>query len=477
MTKSLKKLTIEGIGWRGAASFGEQFLQIIFTAILARLLTTADFGLVAMALLVTRFASTVTQIGFGSAIIQSQEVTSGQISAIFYFQLALNFVMSCAVFLGANLAAGFFEEPQLIPLIKVLALIIFLQTFQFPNILLQKNMDFKRYSTMEIASLLLANITAIALAFGGYGVWSLVWRILIQRLSFGVFSWILTKWKPVEPDFRGTMPLIKFGLDMLGAHVIYYFSENLIGIVTSKYLGKEIMGLFNIAYNLAIIPASKVRTILTTVLTPGFSKLQYNKEYFKAGFEKAFKYTTLIFIPFMMLLAGTAKNLIPIIYGLKWYQAGEMLMILSFVGMIRGLGHILRSAIIASGRSRIILLYAFTGMAFSLPLMIITLDQYGIYGLLFSYLIGAVFSFAFIVYHVNKYFEDNYLLFKNSIHSFIMGLIILIICFLVDYLPGQGYEHLAIKMLLALVVIMSFIGTMYPQLLKNLINFRTVLKK
>ena len=96
--KTLKKQVIGGIAWRGSADIIQQVLQIVFTIILARLLTRGDVGLVAMALIVNRFVKAMTSIGFGSAIIQSQEITKEQISGIFYIQLALNIVLTAVVY-------------------------------------------------------------------------------------------------------------------------------------------------------------------------------------------------------------------------------------------------------------------------------------------------------------------------------------------------------------------------------------------
>jgi len=130
---------------------GQQILQIVFTVILARLLTKADFGLVAMALLVTRFIRMMTQVGFGTAIIQDQNVNAGQISAIFYFQIGINLVISLLCFLGAPLAATFFHEPQLLPVVQVLAWTLLISSFTFPQILLIKQMRFGGYSILEMA--------------------------------------------------------------------------------------------------------------------------------------------------------------------------------------------------------------------------------------------------------------------------------------------------------------------------------------
>ncbi|MBR9914818.1 MAG: lipopolysaccharide biosynthesis protein [Algicola sp.] len=442
--KSLKKQVVSGLAWRGSADIAQQILQIVFTIILARLLTRGDFGLVAMALIVNRFVKALTSIGFGAAIIQSQEITKGQISAIFYIQLALNILLTTIVYFCSGLAAAFFEEPGLEPVIQALGFVIVLQTFQFPNILLRKRMDFKGFSIAEITSMVLSNIIAIIMALYGFGVWSLVWRLIIQRILFGALSFYFGKWLPTKPEFKGIKPFFNFGINMLGAHIVYFFAENMIGLLTGRFLGKEIMGLFNIAYNLAIVPATKIQSVLTNVLTPGFSKLQYHVEKFRTNYTKALNLTSLLFIPFMVMLMAISKNLIPTFYGDKWQEAGNYLLILAVVGLLRGLSHILRSAIIAKGKSRVIFISTIVEVVGSLPIMYLLMQDYGIYGLILGYLIGAMFGWIYTSVHYNKILEQ-----RNAALSAIKEAIFIAI---VIFVPVYGINYLGVNASLGLVI-------------------------
>ena len=444
MQNTLKKQVLNGIAWRGGADVSQQVLQIVFTIILARLLSRGDFGLVAMALIVNRFVKALTAIGFGAAIIQSQEITKGQISAIFYIQLALNTILTGVVYFGAGLAASFFEEPTLVPIIQAMAFVIFLQTFQFPNILLRKSMNFKGFSLAEIASMVVANSIAIIMAFYGFGVWSLVWRLIIQRLIFGTLSFYYGKWLPSKPEFVGIKPFFKFGINMLGANIVYFFAENMIGLFTGRFLGKEIMGLFNIAFNLAVVPATKIQSVLTSVLTPGFSRLQYQVDKFRTNYSKALHYTSLVFMPFMVILMAISVNLIPAFYGPKWQEAGDMLTLLAVVGLLRGLSHILRSAIIAKGQSRIIFISTIVEIIASLPLMYLLLPHYGIYGLIIGYLTGAFFGWIYTAFYYNKVIE-----YKNGA---LLSIKSAIIYSLLIFIPVYGINYLNLDTVLALII-------------------------
>ena len=475
--KSLKKQVIGGIAWRGSADIIQQVLQIVFTIILARLLSRGDFGLVAMALIVNRFVKAMTSIGFGSAIIQSQEITKEQISAIFYIQLVLNIVLTASVYFGAGVAASFFEEPEIVPIIEAIALVIFLQTFQFPNILLRKRMEFKGFSIAQMTSMAIANIIAVIMAFYGFGVWSLVWRLIIQATVFGILSFYYGQWLPGKPQFKGIKPLFNFGINMLGAQMVYFFAENMIGLLTGRFLGKEIMGLFNIAFNLAIVPATKIQSVLTSVLTPGFAKIQYHIEKFKTNYTTALHLTSILFIPFMVMLMAISNNLIPTFYGDKWLEAGNYLLLLSVVGLLRGLAHILRSAIIAKGKSRVIFISTLVEVIFSLPIMYFLMTDFGIYGLIIGYLLGAFAGTIYTSFYYNKILEQKNAVLSTIKEAIFIGVIIFIPVYAINFLDVKPVLGLISQLILGLIIFVVLLRRLKRELFENLLIKAKLMKR
>lgn len=474
--KSLKKQVLGGIAWRGSADIIQQVLQIVFTIVLARLLTKADFGLLATAMVINRFFVALVNIGFGGAIIRSTDVTKQQISAIFYIQLILNFTLSVVVYFLAQPIAGFFEEIELVRLVEVTAWIILLQTFQFPTILLRKNMQFKSFSIIEISSMLIANTIAIIMAFTGYGIWSLVFRLFIQKLCFIIGTWIAAKWKPTKPDFKGLKPILNFGFNMLGSNLLSYFSENLIAIIISKFLGKEVMGLFNIAYNLAIVPASKIKSVLLSVLTPGFSKIQLNIASFTSNNRKVLFYLSLSFVPLMFLISGMSENIILFMYGDKWIEARYMLLILAIVGMMKGVVHLLRSSILVKGKANIILYATIVELVSSLPLMYYFVSKYGVNGLLLGYSVGTLTSFFFIVYNYDKLFEKKFF-YKTVYSPFVFGVSLFVVMYGIGLLSINLYIELTLQLFSALILFVIYMKVLYPLLMDKAIKRFKLLKK
>lgn len=449
----LKKSVIRGIGWRASVDIGQLILQIVFTAILARLLTRADFGVVAMAILATRFVRSMTQVGFGTAIIQDQKVTDGQVSAIFFIQGAINFFISLACYAAAPLAATFFNEPQLIPVIRVLAWLLFLNSFAFPQILLRKELSFGGYSLLEMGSMVAGNIVGVAMAFKGFGVWALVFRLLTQRVLFSAGIWLVAGWRPVLPEFAGIGKLFRFGLHMLGSNICYYFSQNMAAIITGKFIGVETLGGFNIAYNLAIVPAQKIQSVLTTVLGPAFAKIQADIADFRKKFFASVFSLGVLFIPLMLGLAAVGQNFVIVVYGEKWREAGLFLTFLAMVGMLKGIEHLLRSVIIAKGRASVIFGITVAETAAGLPLLFLGSYFFDVMGLIVAYIAASAFSFILTVSAAQRSVEDNTIFLRATIRSFTSaGLMFIIVTGYSILVPSQALVTLCAQIFLGAII-------------------------
>jgi len=469
---NLKKKVIQGLAWRTFVDIGEMFLQIVFTAILARILSKADFGLVAMALLINRFLTSMTQIGFGIAIIQSQDIRKEQISAIFYINATINFMVSLICFAGAPLAAGFFNQPKLIPLIRVLAWVIFIDSFGFPNMLLRKKLRFGGISLLEISTMLLANIIAVIFAFKGFGFWALAVRVFLSHLLFAIGIWFICNWFPGRPDFKGVKSLFHFGLNMLGAKICNYFSQNLAAIITGKFIGVETLGAFNIAYNLALVPAEKIQSVLTSVLTPAFSAIQTNLANFRQRFYETLYGFGTIYFPLMIGLSVIAPNFVVTLYGSRWKEAGLFLALLAPVGLFKGIQHILNSVIISRGWPSVIFKITIIEAATTFALLFIGAYLFDIIGIIIAYFIVTFLSFLLAVIYAQKAVDDNMLFIKATQKSFLWASVMaLSVFFYTIAAPLSGAMMLITQILLGGIVYLAsrirFLSFNERELMKN----------
>lgn len=421
--ENLRKKVVHGIGWRTVADGGQVVLQIIFTAILARLLEIADFGLVAMCFVFLRFVRAFMDVGFGSAIIQSQTITNGQISALFLFQLGLRLVIFAVCVAAAPLAANFFQQPALTELIRVLAFVVILDSFGFPNVMARKELRFQGYSVLSLVTAMLGNVVGIWLALTGFGVWSLIYRVLTEKALYAGAIWFVVGWWPSRPVWRGLGQFVSFGATMFASNFIYFLSQNLASIIIGKFIGAESLGLFNVAYNLAIVPAQKIQSVLMTVFGPAFARLQADTEQLRRATYESLFTISFFFVPAMLGLAAVAPYLVRVLYGEKWGEAGAYLAILAFVGLMKGVEHVLRSLLVARGRPERILKIVAVETVVSIALLSAAAYYFGVTEIVIAYLLGSACAFAMTAYWVQTELNDHTLLRKAVSGSLAVSLV------------------------------------------------------
>ncbi len=390
-----RQRVIQGLLWRSGVAGAQQVTQILFTILLARLLTTADFGLVAMALLVTRFVQAISQVQFGAAIIQDQDVTEAQVSALFLLNLGISAVMSIGCCIAAPLAADVFREPRVVPIVAVLAWSLLLSSLSFPTVLLRKRMEFGAYSAHELTSMLAGNLVAVAAAFAGLGVWSLVVRLMVQRLVFAASVWHVTRWRPVRPSFAGIGRHVRMGLHLLGSNVFHFASQNLAPILIGRLAGADTLGCFSIAFGLAIVPAQQVQGVFATVLMPAFALFQGDPPAFRRKAYVAAFALGLVYIPAMLGLAAVAGPFVLFAYGEAWAPAAGFLSLLACAGLVKGLEHLLRCVILAAGRSAAIVRITAIETGSMLLFLAVGGGLGGTDGLVVAYVASALVSGAF----------------------------------------------------------------------------------
>lgn len=405
--KDLKLKVIKGIGWRTSVDVLEQILLVVFTAVLARLLTRADFGLVALGMIVQRFIISFTVLGLGTAVIQNQDLNDRQISAIFLYNLGMSLVIYGLLYVIAPFAADFFSEPRVVVVTRLLGLSIIIQTFNFPMLLLQKNLRVAEISLAHIASMVIANVVGIGAAVAGFGYWALIARVLVDRSLYASSAWVIKGWRPTLPQFQGTRVAFNFGLNMLGSKCLTYISQNVVGIIIGKVLGVETLGAYNIAYNLAIVPAQRIKNILGFVLISAFSSIQNNIEAFRRNIRSTLFVVGLFFIPAMLGLSAVSHDLVLVVYGEKWIQVAGMLMVLAIVGLLKGYSHLLDVVILSKGWAGRSMLTNAVDAVLVMSLTYVGYTLYEVYGLLFGFLISSLASLVARVYYMEKATESK----------------------------------------------------------------------
>ncbi len=354
---TIRSKAISGLKWSTAGRGAQVLIQIVQYAILARILTPADFGLYSMTNIVLGFSMRLGDAGLNSAVIQSKEMNRRRFSTLFFLSLLIGIL----IFAGINLVAApverFFKTDGLIELLFLGSIIFLVIPFgKMYQSMFQKELMFDTVIKIEFVGKLLGASIAVLLAFMGKGVVSLIWGLVADHgfryLTFFVLGYRIHYRLQLVFRLREVRYEVMFGLNTLGTTFMNYFGSRIDKILIGRFLGEGALGFYEIAYNLVLQPLFNVRPILNRVALPSFAKIQDDREKIKKYYFDAMEYLSLLATPLMIGIALTAKSIVMILYGPQWEASIILVEILALVALFELLGDTFRSVLLALGKPR-----------------------------------------------------------------------------------------------------------------------------
>jgi len=337
---SLESRTVRGIGWSATSKIAQLLMSILISAILARLLTPSDFGLIAMVLVFSNFVAIFSGFGLQSAIVQKKEVSDEALSSIFWINVGLGALLTLALAASAPLIAAFYSQPELTPIVVFISTTFFIISFgNVPYGLLTKRMNFKALAVIESCATAISGSIAIFLAFSGYGVWSLAWYTVLSNVFMVFFSWIYARWAPhFLLGLQHVKGLLGFGANLTGSTLVNYFAQNMDNLLIGRFLGSAPLGFYNLAYNLLLLPTSNISDVVGRVMFPALSTIQHDKQLVRDSYVTANRYIAAVAFPLMTWILVTAPQLIRVVYGPKWISVIPLIQIFALAGIEQSIG-------------------------------------------------------------------------------------------------------------------------------------------
>ncbi len=335
----LKGRSVRG-GLVNLTSQGAQFLiQSTATIVLARLLTPADFGLVAMVATVTSLGQAFADLGLSEATIQRKEINDDQVSVLFWINVAIGLGLTLLTVALAPVLAKFYRDPRLINITLLLSLTFLIGGLRVqPDALLKRQMRFSSLAVRDVASYGLAVPVAITMAWRGASYWALVALPLTLNLTQMALSWLMVNWRPGLPRRDAHVgSMIAFGGNVAASYFLINVSRSADNVLIGWYWGAGPLGLYSRAYNLLMLPVRLLSASAVSVAIPAFSRTQDDPEHFARYYLRAVNLIMWISAPVFGFLFVAAKPVIVMILGNQWREAAPVFQILA----ISALGQLL----------------------------------------------------------------------------------------------------------------------------------------
>lgn len=411
---SLKQKTIKNVFWSIGDQFANQGIQLILQIILARLLIPEHFGIIGMILVFIVISNIIIDSGFSQALIREQEATQTDFSTIFYFNVLLSLLLYGVLYSLAPLISAFFNEPQLVLILRVLSLSLIINALSIiQRTLLAKNIDFKSQTIINLISGVLSGVTAIVLALSGFGVWSLVIKTLSLQFFQLIFLWIFNNWRPALIfDFNSIKRLFGFSSNLMLSGLISIIYSNIYFIVIGKIYSVTQLGYYTNSVKITEAASLSITTALQRVTYPILSTIQDEDVRLKYGFKKIIRISAFINFPIMVGLAAIADSLVYVLFGDRWMPMVIYFQLLCIAGMLYPLHAIDLNILQIKGKSNLYLRLNIARKA-TLTLLIIgaVFFKAGVIGL-----IGVIVLQTYIDFIINSYFGGREISYSTSEH-------------------------------------------------------------
>jgi lipopolysaccharide exporter len=329
--QNLASTAIRGMQWTTASTVITAVLQIGYTAIMARLLDPAAFGLVAMAGVVLRFGSYFAEMGLGHALVQRVDIDADDVRAAFTASLCLGLAVAGVAWLAAPLAVLFLKNEAVVPLVRVQALgFVLVGLGVTATSLLRREMRFEVIAKVEVAAYILGyGGVGIPLALWGAGIWSLVVASLAQQFFVAGLNYAVAR-HSVRFIFRRApyTKLLGYGSRVSAVGFLEFINGNLDTLLIGRLLGSTLLGIYNRAYMLLYLPMYFLTNSLARVAFPAFSKIQHDLPRVRALYLTSSTLVATLVLPLCAGVAVAAPELVQVLLGPRWAASVPILRVL-----------------------------------------------------------------------------------------------------------------------------------------------------
>lgn len=336
---SVKEETARGIKWGLIQKCTMQPVQFLYGVILARLISPAEMGILGLTAIFFAIAGQLQQCGFGAALIRKQDRTDEDICTVFWFNVVMSLALSTILFLAAPWFASFFNQPALINLTRVSALLMFLNsTLSVHMTLYQARREFKTPALVSMCTTLVAMPFSIWAAFSGWSYWAPMLQGIITGILTLIIIWIVSPWKP-QLIFSTTSfkEFFRFGTNLAMTGMLTQVYQEIRTFIIGKFYSPAQLAYFSRAQHTCSMPLNLVTSTLNPVTYPVLATLQHDQSKLIHVYRQYTRMISLVVEWGMITLAANSSALIVFLYGENWSTASVYAQILCFGWMLNPL--------------------------------------------------------------------------------------------------------------------------------------------
>ena len=333
---------------------------------LTHLIAPSAFGVVAMGLVLSGFATVLAQAGTQEAVVQRQGLTEEHLSAAFALNLCGVGAVAALLAGTAPLAADFYHQPEVRNVIWLLAAGIVVSALSVVHQgLLQRALRFKTLALIDLSAVVTASVVSVGLAVAHYPVLAIASTTVVVAMVTTTLSFATVRWRPrVWPTKRALFELLGFSAHLLNFNIINYWARNLDNLLVARVFGPRPAGLYTRAYSLLLLPLNQVGLIFGRVMYTSLAALQGDHARVRDAYLSSIGNVSALMAPLLALLALCAHDAVPLLLGPEWRAATSMVRVFALLGIVQCISTTFGWILLSQARTRLLSLLGVVNTVF-----------------------------------------------------------------------------------------------------------------
>lgn len=478
---SNKSALARGVSWSVLSQLGRQFGTLAITLVLARYLLPDDFGLIGMATVFTGLIGVVNDVGVSGALVQRRDITQKHLSSMFWLNQIVGACLALITLSFASYVADFYSLEKLENVLSVLAIVFCSGALGVvQQTILVRDMNFRRLALIEVTSVIISGVAAVALAVNGFGVWAIVAQMVFVSILTTFGLWVTSSWRPqIVLCSSSIRDLLPFGLNVAGFNILNFVSRNIDYLIIGKFLGAQALGYYTLAYRVMVYPLQSVTHSASRVFFPALSKVSEDRIELEKAYMKMVRGVSIATFPMVFGIFAVSPVFVEVFFGAEWEKTGEVLRVLCLAGLFQSVGATVGPLYQALNRTGVQLRMA-TVNAILTTFVLLYFSDRGLIELSLAYAVFSSIWVSFSLFVASRIGEFSYVktwlgLFPIMITSACMaGVVILANQFMRDF-GFDGVKALFLQILigvLAMLILFSMLKVIVWDGLRPKVQFK-----
>lgn len=366
---------------------------MVSVVVLARLLPSESYGVIAMALTVMNLAYVLNNMGISTSIIRLKDLSERLKATLYWCSLGIAVAIALALVAAAYPIAIAYKQPQLTAIVCALSLTFPITALSvIHQALLERDSNFKQIAVVETSSTVGGLIIALICAWSGLGVWSLVMQMLGTAVLTALQLNVVCKWRPrFIFDREELRTVLGFSAEYSLFQFIVYFERNADSMIIGRMLGSAVLGVYSMAYKVMLFPLQNISNVASRAVFPALSRLQHSPQEMGALFLRSTSAISLITAPMMAGMFFLRVPFVELTFGHRWAEVADVLKWLAAVGFIQTMTYSTGPVFVVLGRSRLLLWLGIYGSILQVGAFFIGV-RWGIEGVAAAYFVANFFN-------------------------------------------------------------------------------------